>query len=237
VSDPISLVMAHYCNPMMLKVHYEHIAALPPDIRGQLYLVLVDDGSPEDLMARPPTQDLGICGFQLYRMEIDIRWNQDACRNIGARYAETEWLLLTDMDHVVPEKTWKTLLSCDWDRDVCYTFSRKMMPTLEDYKDHPNSWLMSKRLYDRVGGYDERFSGIYGTDGDFRKRLSEEAPIKKLEVPLICYPRSVIPDASTTTYLRKQPEDDLGKRRVKEQRAREKDQRPKRYLFPYSRVV
>lgn len=237
MSDPITLVMAVYRNPIMLQVHYEHIASLPPYIRGQLYLVLVDDCSPEELVTKPPSRDLGICGFQLYRMLKDIRWNQDACRNIGARYAETEWLLLTDVDHIVPEATWKFLLSQDWDRDVCYTFTRKMMPTLEAYKPHPNSWFMSKRLYDRMGGYDERFAGIYGTDGDFAKRLREEAPIKQLDAHLVCYPRSVIPDASTTNYLRKQPEDDLGKRRVKAERARAKDQRPLRYLFQFERVV
>jgi glycosyltransferase involved in cell wall biosynthesis len=237
MSDPITLIMSYYRNPGMLQVHYKIIADLPPEIRGQLYLVLVDDGSPEDLAAKPPEQDLGICGFQLYRMLVDIRWNQDAARNLGARFAETEWILLTDIDHAVPQETWRLLLNQDWDRDLVYTFTRKMMPTLEVYKDHVNSWLMSKRLYDLVGGYDERFSGIYGTDGDFRKRLNEVAGIKRLETPLVLYPRSVIPDASTTNYLRKQPEDDAGKRRVKASRALEKDPRPKRYLFPYERVV
>lgn len=237
MSDPITLIMAYYRNPTMLQVHYQYIAALPPLIRGQLYLVLVDDGSPAELAAKPPEQDLGICGFQLYRMGVDIRWNQDACRNVGARFSETEWLLLTDMDHVVPEETWKFLLSQDWDRDVCYVFERKMMPDLGEYKPHPNSWFLSKRLYDRVGGYDERFAGIYGTDGDFHKRLLEAAVIQRLNTPLICYPRSVVPDASTLVYLRKQPEDDLGKRRIKAERAREKDPRPKRFLFPYERVV
>ena len=237
MSDPVSLIMAYYENPTMLQIHYDHIKKLPASIRGQMYLVIVDDGSPVESVAKPPSEDLGICGFQLYRMDQDIRWNQDACRNIGARHAETEWMILTDMDHVVPVETWVQLTGRSWCRDVAYTFGRKMMPDMKDYKAHPNSWFMSKRLYDEMGGYDERFAGIYGTDGDFAERLRKVAPVKGLKVPLICYPRSVVPDASTTTYLRKQPEDDAGKRRVKEQRAKEKNKKPKRYLFPYHRVV
>jgi hypothetical protein len=36
-------------------------------------------------------------------MREDIAWNQDACRNLAVSLARTEWVLLTDMDHVPTE--------------------------------------------------------------------------------------------------------------------------------------
>jgi len=236
--NPITLVMAHYCNQGMLQHQYKRISELPAEIKGSIYLVLVDDGSPEGKEAIPPEQDLGICSLQIYKMLQDIRWNQDACRNIGVRHAETEWVLLADMDHVIPPETWRVLLGRDWHEDAVYCFRERLkMPNLEPDKPHPNTWFMTRKTYNKFGGYDERFAGIYGTDGDFKKRASAVTEIKEIKnAPLVVYPRSVIPDASTTTYLRKQPEDDVGKRRVKSERELDEDKSPKNFLFPYKRV-
>jgi hypothetical protein len=54
-----------------------------------------------------------------------------------------------------------------------------------------------------------RFAGYYGTDGDFKERVSWPMPakIKMFKEHIIRVPRTVLADASTTTYLRKQPED------------------------------
>jgi hypothetical protein len=60
--------------------------------------------------------------------------------------------------------------------------------------------------------------------------------IVMLENPLVRYPREVIPDASTTQYGRKEPQDHDGVTRVRAQIAREGG-RPKRLSFPYHQVV
>lgn len=250
MSNPITLVMAYYENPGMLQLHYEHIRALPARVRDFLQVIIVDDGSPEP--AKPPEADLGV-PMQLYRIKVDVRWNQDAARNIGMRHSETEWCLLTDMDLLVPEETWLGLMTREHDQEKVYTFTRKCRRPKEegggliDYHPHPNSWFITRRVFDSIGGYDERFAGIYGSDGDFRNRLREprgDHPgyvLEQLSEHLIMYPRSVVADASTTRYKRKQPEDDIGKRRVRDQRKIEggKDGTgwlPKRYLFPYEQV-
>jgi hypothetical protein len=51
----------------------------------------------------------GLFAFSLYRMGVDVPWNMDACRNLAASQAKTDWLLLTDIDHLVPEKTWRKI--------------------------------------------------------------------------------------------------------------------------------
>jgi len=230
-----TLVLAYYENADMLKVQYAAVRALPDRLRDLLGVVVVDDGSP----TKPAVaEDLGGVPLQIYRIRKDIRWNQDACRNIGVRHAETNWVLLTDMDHVPTEKLWAHVLLRGWDQHVAYTFGRVSAPDMTPYKPHPNSWLMSRWLYEEVGGYDERFAGLYGTDGDFRDRLATKATaIKRVKADLIRYPRTLVPDASTTTYLRKQPEDLPGIARVRRERAALEDQRPLRYRFKYDRVA
>lgn len=230
----ITLCMAYYENPGMLQRQYEAFAGLPADLREHLSLVLVDDGSPS-VPASPPASPID--RFKLFRMGVDIPWNQDACRNIAVKEAETKWVLLTDIDHLVPEITWRRVVAGKLSEKVVYKFSRVSAPDMEAYKPHPNSWLMTRGMYDACGGYDERFAGWYGTDGDFRNRVMKQAPIEQLREHLIRIPREVVPDASTTTIERKTPETHANLDRIKAERAGAKDKRPKRGLFPYSRVA
>src|SRR5687768_8581578 len=120
--------MAYYENEGMLQEHAEHWLKLPRDIRENLHVIIVDDGSPKfpainalqgvDLLAITHV----LAGLQFWRMGVDVRWNQDACRNIGVREAPTPWLLLTDMDHVVPEATWRRLMFGKLKKQRVYRF-------------------------------------------------------------------------------------------------------------------
>jgi predicted glycosyltransferase involved in capsule biosynthesis len=230
---PVTLVMAYYENAGMLREHYRRIREMSALVRDMLSVVIVDDGSPNSPAF---AEDLRGAALQVYRVREDIRWNQDACRNIGVRHAETNWVMLTDIDHMLDQKSWEHLLSRDWNHEVVYNFLRVSAPEMLPYKPHPNSWLMAKSVYEKIGGYDERFAGYYGTDSDFRDRLVQVAQLKTIKSCLIRVPRSVIPDASTTTYLRKQPEDREGLARVKKERATIPDWTPLRYRFSYDRV-
>lgn len=228
----ITVVMAYYENPTMLKRHYAAFAAMSEPVRERVCLIVVDDGSPEH-PAQP--EDCGIA-FELYRMGVDIRWNQDACRNLGVDRACGGWILLTDIDHMIPESTLRGIMRAELNPNVVYKFARVSEPDMFPYKPHPNSWLMTKAMYDKIGGYDERFAGLYGTDGDFRDRTQAKAYIDTLPWPLVRVPREVTPDASTTTYLRKQEIDAEGIPRVKMERAAEPGWQTKRLTFPWTKV-
>ncbi len=235
---PITLIFPYYLNPVMLKRQLDHLARLPEDVRSALEVIVVDDGSPEFGLADYiwPANAFGLARLQIFRILEDRRWNWIAARNLAAANAKTDWILMTDIDHLVPEETLLRIQGKKLsDRDV-YRFSRVDAPDLTPYKPHPNSWLLTVAMFDAIGGYDERFSGFYGTDGEFRDRVAKAArEIVILPEVLIRVPREVISDASTTTYLRKQEEDRLGVAAVRKLIAA--DPKPHRGTFPWARIL
>lgn len=230
----LTIVLTYYMNPGMLRRHYAELRELSAELRAQLQLIVVDDGSPRD-RAEPPAPGLGL-PVKIFRMQKDVRWNQDACRNIGVHHCETRWVLLTDIDHLIPAKTIAKLVAGQFDAAKVYKFSRVSEPDLAPYKPHPNSWFMTRKNYDRAGGYDERFAGYYGTDADFRNRVTAIARVEQLDQVLIRVPREITPDASTTTYGRKEKQDQVAIPRIRAEREAIKGWRPLRLTFAYDRV-
>lgn len=238
---PFTLVMAYYDNPSMLFHQISKWTGLPPKIREAMHVIVVDDGSPRWPALSPVSKAAGwadeIASFQLFRMKEDVPWNQDACRNLGVRHAQTAWVLLTDMDHVVPEETWLRLMGHKLGKHTVYRFGRVSAPEMQPYKLHPNSWAMRSKTFWKCGGYDEALAGNYGTDGDFGKRLAAVAEIQDLPEVLIRYPREVIPDASTTTLQRKLPQHKANVCRMVAARSADPNWRPRVLSFPFERVL
>ena len=219
----ITLIMAYYDNPTMLIQQVKNIAMYSEEIRHKLDVIIIDDCSPRwpaiDALKSPALSEfIKNVNIRLYRTKVDVAWNQDFCRNLGAYAAKTDWLLLTDIDHLVPESTIKAAFEINCKTFVVYKFQRINAPDYSPYKPHPNSWLMSAEFYRRIGGYDERFAGWYGSDGDFRDRVAKHAAIEEIQAPLIRVPREVIPDASTTTLTRKSEEHSRNIQRIKMER-------------------
>lgn len=213
----LTLVIPHYMNTGMLLEQQKIWQDYPEDLRGRLHVVVVDDCSPKG--HRPSHKAVfvsGLASFRILRLEKHIRWNWLACRNLGAKVATTEWLLLTDIDHGLPAETLRRLTEGPLDATCAYRFSRVDAPhpwpyTLADctsYKPHNDTWLLTRDLFfsEGVGGYDERLSGCYGTSGEFSDRVRDTVRATvQLPNVVIRYPREIIPDASTppTLYTRK----------------------------------
>ncbi len=233
----LTLILPYYRNAGMLTEQQRTWRAYPEKLKAHLHVIVVDDGSPK-FAARPYVEATGVASFRLYRCQVDVRWNWLFCRNLGVDQATTSWLLMTDIDHLLPAETLRALLTMELDPKRVYRLSRVDAPDLTPYKPHPNTWLMTKPMFNAIGGYDERFSGYYGTDGEFRDRVKVTADsIEMLEHPLIRVPREVIPDASTTTYGRKEPQDLENVYRIRAERASLKTWRPLRVTFPWSHEV
>lgn len=233
----LTLILPYYENPGMLREHQRYWRLLPPSVTAALDVIVVDDCSP-GRPARPHVDSPAVASFRLYRTLIDRRWNWLFARNLGVQEAQTSWVLLTDIDHVAPEQTLVRLMTGPLEPDVVYRFSRVDAPHLTPYKPHPNSWFLTREMFDKIGGYDERFSGYYGTDADFRERVLRTArAVVMLPEALIRYPREHIPDASTTTYGRKEEQDHINVARIRADRSRITNWRPLRVTFPYERLI
>jgi len=199
----ISLVFAYYENPSMLELQWREIAKYPASVKDKLEVLIVDDGSPTR-PAMDVVRPQNLPRLSIFRIDRDLRWNQDAARNIGAYEAQSPWLLLTDIDHVVPAETLSHLIGLKKDPSVFYTFSRIKFATGEKREPHPNSYFMTKDLYWAIGGHDEDYAGIYGKDFLFQKRAHRHTSEVVLNgAPLARVGSTLVGDAGTRTISRK----------------------------------
>lgn len=230
-SKPVTLIMPYYENPRTLDAHVQRWRDWPALVRSRMRAIIVDDGSPET-----PASDvlLGIrmpFPVRLLRIEVDVRWNWLAARNLGFSQAEEGWCVVTDIDHHIPAATALALITGNHMRNIIYRFSRREH-TGGVIPPHPNSWFLTKHMFWKIGGHDEALSGHYGTDGEYRRRAAKTAPIRILRDELIR--EEFVSDSSTTRYQRKQPQDRAVSAIIA---ARGPDWRPKLLSFPWHEVA
>lgn len=208
----LTIILPYYMNPGMLAWQMQVINEYPEAIRKRIELIVVDDASPLGHRAEEAIKERRIEAngypFKLFRILTDLRWNWLEARNLGAHHAENEWLLLTDIDHIITADVITRLFESEVSWKCFYTFARTRAVDMTPYHPHPNSYLMTKKMYWEIGGYDETFAGHYGTDGMWRRRCEEKGKHVFLEdFPLLLIQREIQPDASTTSLDRKQNRD------------------------------
>ena len=197
------MVFAYYENPQILEFQLREIASYPAEIRAELEVIVVDDGSPQFPAVDVPRPS-GLPALSIFRVSKDIRWNQDAARNIGAHEARAPWLLVTDIDHVVPASSLVAVIEGERSDQSIYTLGRIKFYGGEARESHPNSYLMTKKLYWDIGGHDEDYAGVYGKDFLFRKRaLRRSSEVHLPHVVLARVGTTAVKDAGTTTITRR----------------------------------
>jgi hypothetical protein len=220
----LTIVMPYYDNASMLSLHYRTWKGWPGKIRKAVEVVIVDDGSPTSPASNVP-RPYDLPAIRIYRVLEDKPWHQHGARNLGAHVAEDGWLLLTDMDHLLTAASAIALLKKigrrELDKGTAYMLDRieadTGLPTLGhdlNPKPHPNSFVITRSMFWRIGGYDEDLCGLYGTDRFFRERVFATAERGHLKIPLVRYWRDLIPDASTTTLPRKEGRDPGAKQAI-----------------------
>lgn len=249
----LTLILPYFSNAGMLQEQARIWASYPPALRARLHVIVVDDCSPKAsrLTKRSIVVDQGLGSFRAYRCLEKRRWNWLFARNLGVQEARTSWVLLTDIDHALPTETFSRLVDGELDPSSVYRLARvdaphpwpytiDACPVRQAKRFHPNTWLMTRDMYDRTGGYDERLSGCYGTDGEYRDRVQASArTIVTLPDVMIRYGREIIADASTPpdVYTRKNdPQNDADLRERRRQRDRITDWRPLRVTFPWESI-
>lgn len=210
LTDPVfSVVMPYHAAPVMLEIHGLETRMITVGQCDRIEFVICDDASPVPI-APPPKFSARL---QLYRIEPPhVRWSHRCATNIAAHHARGEWLLITDMDHLVQARAWQQLFTAHHagklEHDRVYTFTRRNIDGTP-YKPHPDSWLISRRMWNIIGGYDTRYRGHYGQNAAFMDRVRNHAGLTiELPIALTRYTREDIPDASMPVdFGRKSPDD------------------------------
>lgn len=242
IPTEITLVVPFYRQPGMLQAQLEAWLEYPADVRSRFRFIVVDDGSPEP--AEPwvaPYRDR--LPIRLLRVGVDIPWNQHGARNLGALLAAEGWMLMLDLDHVLRMEAAATLLATDVDPQRWYRLRRRRTRFAEngdretfEIKPHINSFLVTRDVYWRAGGYDEDYCGCLCGDAQFHRALDAVAKRDQLDVFLDVYGASIIPDAATPHLPRDQAQRDECARRVRDKAARRDTQAKNPIRFPWARV-
>jgi hypothetical protein len=128
-----------------------------PKLLDRVMFVVVDDGSPVDYEV--PSFNINLIWLKINE---DVAWNQAGARNLGATYAPSEKLLLSDLDHSIPEATMRYLVERKSPGKIIYKLRRLDPNTGRRMKGHPNLFFMTRSRFFRYFGYDEEFAGNYG---------------------------------------------------------------------------
>lgn len=248
-----TLIAPFYRNTTMLRRQMED--AWQQDGFNGWRIIVVDDGSPEpafDVFSSltEPTQKILADRLRIYRIGVDIPWNRGGARNLGAYVCETEWMVHVDIDHILPAPSAAYLLKEVVAADSWVRFPRWRVGKADDTRrkdsippdcelgqihPHVDSYLITKTLYWRVGGYNENYSGCLGGGSAFLKQLERRAGPPKLfrdEIRLDVLTRSEVADASDWSLSRDPTEYKQRKRLHPET---EKATNPLR--FPWERVL
>lgn len=188
----LTIVVPYYNQPGMLAAQARAWRDYPAGVE----VIVVDDGSAVLAAAD---------GCAIYRIDEDIPWHQDGARNLGAHVATGEWVLLLDIDHVLSGAELRRLLGLlpRLPGGVAYRPRRRLVATGRALGRARNIWLMRREDFWRVGGYDERLCGAYGSDLEFRPRVQRHLQEQDLGLTLDVYTAAEIADAATPGLDRK----------------------------------
>jgi hypothetical protein len=209
--ESLTLVLTYYRQPKMLARHLEEWNKY----EGTLRIVLVDDGSPEPALpivkklASKATLDV----LEIYRTDVDLPWCREFARNLGAKMATTPWLLIADLDHLLPLDSLLRLRETALQPKTWFRFRRMRVGKADETRKkdqiplhcefgeihpHVDSYLTRAKHYWKVGGYNEAFCGVLGGGNEFLRRFQAmyQSALVPGKVFLHVYTRSVINDAS-----------------------------------------
>jgi len=136
---------------------------------------LIDDGSqiePAENVLKEHTLNDNI-NFSLYKVTEDIGFNSHGCRNLGARLAQSNWLLFQDIDYTLQPAHLKRLQTDPLDLNSWYELNAKFQGRGNTYMAL-NQFLIPRKLFLDSGGYDESFVPFHYGDRELLSHLEKK---------------------------------------------------------------
>lgn len=166
------------------------------DLPRDIEIVIVDDGSaPPIYQYEGISEACRLAGATIKQTGDKRPWSQPCARNKGAVMSHGEYLLFTDIDHVLSKEAIMKAYKGGYDKVVFlreWAVLDKSGQLIQEpellylyglpeklYEErglnagmHSNTFAMPRRVFlDLLNGYDERYCGRYGSDDvDFNKR-------------------------------------------------------------------
>jgi hypothetical protein len=185
-----SIIHPYFENTVTLPYHVSEWSRIPAD---QAEVIIVDDHSE---VGKGPNIEL-LKSLKLpvrvFRVRSDILWNVTGARNIGAKHATNEKLILADFDYVVGAELIQHLQTLDYsDWNVVYWPMTRKPDTLKTlnrfHEAHCNSFVIDRLKFWEMGGYDEDFAGGWGfEDSHFHHTLGPRAGIRNVKLDVNAY--------------------------------------------------
>ena len=151
----------------VIDTHLANWRSWKKDTQRLVRVIIIDDGSPEPVDISPDFP----MNLIVARINEDIYWNVGGAQNLAHHLApKNEWVLSTDIDHIVPEHTAINLsVQSDrhLDKNIAYQLTRKKNGSV--YKTGPNTFFMYNQKYLDFNGYDEDLAGNGGFNDEMLK--------------------------------------------------------------------
>jgi hypothetical protein len=179
----ITINLSYYNQDKVLKDHIYLWKSYSNEIKDQISFCIVDDCSKipaDEVLSDIDLSDLDI---HIYRVTEDLYCNIAGVRNLAATVCETDWMVILDMDTMIPEKSARSMIfwSHTPNRGCCFKFNRRVPSDKNHEKNnkiHPAVCLLRKDDYWDVGGCEEDLVGHYGqTDPIFWYRAQGKLKI------------------------------------------------------------
>ena len=103
---------------------------------------------------------------RLLGVDKNIKWNNPGARNLGACFADTEKIILADIDWLIPQATLQICLEKEIPNNSFIVFENPARGSVL-----PNIYCTKKQTFLRYGGYNESYRGFYGDDIFHRRKL------------------------------------------------------------------
>ncbi len=168
-------------NITIIQTYYNERSLLETQIERWNYyntpvnIILIDDGSqiePALNVLREHTLNDNI-NFSLYRVTEDIGFNSHGCRNLGARLAQSNWLLFLDIDYTLQPSDLERLQEETLDLNSWYELNAKFKGRGDTYMAL-NQFLIPKKLFLDSGGYNESFVPFHYGDRELLSQLEQD---------------------------------------------------------------
>lgn len=181
----LSFVYSYYENPFTLNRLISEWKKYDEKILKDIEFIITDDCSRNFPLKNFNKQES--LNVRFFEIQQKVNWNWLACRNIGAYYAKGKWILVTDIDHFISKEDIEIIYRRIkfLNGDYVYMMERRNLQN-KRMNTHGNSFLMTREMYWKIGGYDETLSGKYsGTTMAYKKRvLRDTKGFQLINVPL-----------------------------------------------------